>query len=132
MKKSKTMKLREKSSIAPAAAVCHEERSGKNKRHFRDDINSEKVGSARMQKDSRKEEQQSPLWHSHGVFMDFIYSHIFTEAVFFSFSCTCARKRVLYILLREKVSSRNTGNRIDDCASFCGKHINCNIGTFKQ
>lgn len=61
-----------------------------------------KVGLAYMQKDLKKEEQQSPLYGSHSAFLSFIHSHFSAEAmhdrVFFSLS----RARIVNFIMRKK------------------------------
>lgn len=68
MKKPKTMKLREK--VAPPAS--------KNKRHSRDDINSE--SRSRVCKKIRERKSSNRRYGSHSAFLGFI-SHISAEAV---------------------------------------------------
>jgi len=72
-----------------------------------------------MQKDLKKEEQQSPLWQSvHSAFLSFIHSHISAEAM---------HDRVFFLLrayrefyYAKRVSHEYTGQMM---SSFCETYI---------
>lgn len=96
-----------KSSIAPAA--CHEEKSGKNKRHFRDDINSEKV--PRVCKKIRERKSSNRRYGTATVCSWILSTRIFSTKPCSSLSHARARAKAYCTFYYEKKFPH--GNRPD-------------------